>query len=111
MSGATCGAHAALPIEQPQHVAWRRAALNGAFALFNTLRMLAYLPTAWAIHSSRDAHAHSLWTWAIWLGANLTMAAWLRDREGGRLNGGVLVSLGNATMCSLLLAVIVWHRL
>jgi hypothetical protein len=43
----------------------------------------AYLPTLWAIHVSGDSSQHSLWTWATWFGANVTMAAWLRPRCSG----------------------------
>lgn len=108
MSGATCAAPPAA--ECRRDGGWRRQLLAWAFALFNGLRMLAYLPTAWAIHASGDTSAHSLWTWAVWLGANLTMAGWLRERNGGRPDRAVLVSLGNASMCALMLAVLAWHR-
>ena len=85
--------------------------LGWAFTLFNSVRMAAYLPTAWAIHASGDSGQHSLWTWFTWFGANLTMALWLRERNGGRLDRAAAVSLGNATMCALTLALILWYRL
>ena len=59
--------------------------LTWAFTLFNTVRVAAYLPTMWAIHSSGDSSQHSLWTWVTWLGANATMAAWLHEHNGQRI--------------------------
>jgi hypothetical protein len=37
--------------------------LTFAFALFSSARVVAYLPTIWAIHQSGDASQHSVWTW------------------------------------------------
>jgi hypothetical protein len=84
--------------------------LEWAFTLFSSVRVLAYLPTTWAIHSSGDSSQHSLWTWCTWLGANATMAAWLHAHNGGRMNKAVLVNAGNATMCGLTVAVILAYR-
>lgn len=84
--------------------------LTWAFALFNTTRMVAYLPTLWAIHASGDASQHSLWTWGTWLGANATMAAWLYEQSGGRLHRAVAVSLGNTLMCAVAVVLILWYR-
>lgn len=85
--------------------------LTWAFTLFNTVRVFAYLPTLWAIHASADSSQHSLWTWLTWLGANITMAAWLYEHNGGRMNRAVLVNIGNAGMCAATVAVIVFYRL
>jgi hypothetical protein len=74
------------------------------------LRAASYLPTIWAIHVSGDSSQHSLWTWGTWLGANLTMAAWLYEQNGQRLGRAALVSLGNAAMCTATVAVIAAHR-
>jgi hypothetical protein len=52
-----------------------------------------------------------LLTWCTWLGANLTMAAWLHEHNGRRANGAVLVNLLNATMCALTAGLIGWYRL
>ena len=87
------------------------ALLTWAFTLFNSVRMLAYLPTMWAIHTSGDASQHSLWTWCTWFGANLTMAAWLYEHNGRRIDRAVTVNACNAVMCLLTLVVIVAHRL
>lgn len=84
--------------------------LAWAFTLFNSVRMLAYLPTIWAIHSSGDSSQHSLWTWCTWLGANATMAAWLYEQNGQRLGRAVIVNVGNATMCAVTVALIAGHR-
>jgi hypothetical protein len=84
--------------------------LTWAFTLFSSLRMVAYLPTLWAIHSTGDSSQHSLWTWGSWLGANLTMAAWLYERDG-RIDRAVLVSIGNAAMCLAAVVLIAGHRL
>ncbi|WP_425259150.1 hypothetical protein ACPOLB_26935 [Rubrivivax sp. RP6-9] len=85
--------------------------LTWAFTLFNSVRVLAYLPTLWAIHQSGDSSQHSLWTWCTWLGANATMAAWLYETNGCRISRAVVVNAGNATMCALTVALIVGHRL
>lgn len=86
-------------------------ALTWSFTLFNSMRALAYLPTLWTIHASGDSSQHSLWTWCTWLGANTTMAAWLWEHNGGRLNRAVLVNAANASMCLLTVGVILSFRL
>jgi hypothetical protein len=86
------------------------ALLTWAFTLFNSVRMLAYLPTMWAIHTSGDASQHSLWTWCTWFGANLTMAAWLYEHNGQRLGRAVVVNIGNATLCACTVGLILMHR-
>jgi hypothetical protein len=86
-------------------------ALTWAFALFSSVRLLSYLPTMWAIHQSGDSSQHSLWTWATWLGANVTMALWLREHEATRrFNRAAMVNLGNAAMCAATVVLIAWHR-
>ncbi len=85
-------------------------ALQLAFALFNTTRVLCYLPTIWAIWQSGDSSQHSLWTWGTWFGANLTMAAWLYEDKGRQWTRAAVVSLGNAGMCAATLALIVGVR-
>lgn len=57
---------------------WRTHYLVGltwAFTLLNSARFLSYLPTLWALTQSGDSSQHSLWTWGMWAGANVTMAA------------------------------------
>jgi hypothetical protein len=84
--------------------------LGGAFALFNGLRIVAYLPTFAAIQASGQADQHSLFTWLTFLGANLTMALWLHEQNGRRLNRAVAVNAFNAFMCGAIAAAIAWLR-
>lgn len=86
------------------------ATLAFLFALFNSARVLAYLPTLWAIQVSGDASQHSLWTWLTWSGANATMAAWLYEQNGRHLSRAIVVSLCNASMCLATTALIVAYR-
>ena len=84
--------------------------LTWSFTFFSSARILAYLPTMWAILSSGDATQHSLWTWLTWFGSNLTMAAWLHEQSGRRLGRAVLVNLCNAGMCATIVALIAYCR-
>lgn len=84
--------------------------LGGAFALFNGLRIVAYMPTLVAIQSSGQADQHSLFTWLTFLGANLTMALWLHEQNGRRVNRAVAVNAFNAFMCGAIAASIAWLR-
>lgn len=84
--------------------------LPWAFAFFNSVRLLSYLPTLWAIHSQGDASQHSLITWLTWTGANATMAAWLYEKNGLRFDRAVAVNACNATMCLATTALIVAYR-
>lgn len=86
------------------------AGLTWAFTLFSSLRVFSYLPTLWAIVATADSSQHSLWTWGTWLGANLTMAAWLYEQQGQRFSRAVVVNLGNAAMCAATITVIVAVR-
>lgn len=85
-------------------------ALNWSFAFFSTTRLLAYLPTLWAIHTSGDSSQHSLATWITWLGSNLVMAAWLYEHNGRRAHRAVLVTLGNGVMCGAACVFIACYR-
>lgn len=102
------------------HVAWPGAVvtrerylwlLTWAFSFFSSVRLAAYLPTVWAIQTSGDSSQHSLWTWCTWMGANATMAAWLYEQNGQRLNRAVAVNIGNATMCLVTTVLILAHRI
>ncbi|HZF81451.1 MAG TPA: hypothetical protein VEZ89_16870 [Rubrivivax sp.] len=84
--------------------------LTGAFTVFNSVPILAYLPTLWAIHITGDSSQHSLWTWFTWMGANATMAAWLYETNGQRLSRAAVVNACNAVMCVMTVVLIVWHR-
>lgn len=94
----------------PARVPARRAWLALAFGFFNSARVVAYLPTLWAIHVSADSSQHSLWTWLTWLGANVTMAAWLYERGNSRVNRAVYVHATNAVMCAGAVLLILWYR-
>jgi hypothetical protein len=85
--------------------------LTWAFTLFNSVRVLSYLPTMWAIHDQADSSQHSLWTWLSWLGANATMAAWLYVHNGQRADRAVMVNVANAAMCGATTLLIALHRL
>ncbi len=69
------------------------------FGVFNAARLVSYLPTLWVIGSVGDSGQHSLLTWLIWTGANLTMAAWLYEQEGHRVTRSVAVNACNSAMC------------
>ena len=84
--------------------------LTWAFTIFNSVRIASYLPTLWAIEASGNSSQHSLWTWATWVGANATMAAWLYEHNGRTVNRAVAVNVGNAAMCLVTVVLIVWHR-
>jgi hypothetical protein len=88
---------------------WRRA-LTWAFTFFNTARVLSYLPTLWVIAEQGDSSQYSLVTWFTWLGANLTMAAWIHEHNGRRLDCAVILNLANAAMCTTTAALILWLR-
>lgn len=97
------------PVRSTRHARYLLV-LGWAFAGFNAIRVLAYLPTLWAIHTSADSSQHSLWTWLTWLGANATMAAWLYENNGRRINKAVLVNASNTCMCLAVTLVILLHR-
>ena len=85
--------------------------LTWAFTCFNSVRVLAYLPTMATIWASGSSDQHSLLTWLTWVGANATMAAWLYEHHGRRMNRAIVVNIGNATMCAATALLIVWYRL
>ena len=97
----------------PRRIGWRAWYLQGltwAFMLLTGARLIAYMPTVVSIVHSRNSQQHSLWTWLIWVGANLTMAAWLYEHNGQQMDKAIGVSLANATACALTAVVILWFR-
>ena len=90
--------------------ATRTTLLAWTFTIFNSLRLLAYLPTQWVIAASGDSDQHSLWTWTIWTGANLTMAAWLYEQNSQRFDRAVALNLFNGLMCLATVGLIVYFR-
>jgi hypothetical protein len=101
-----CGA------SEPPAVARSRylATLGALFTLCSSARVLAYLPTIWALMSTGDSSQHSLWTWCTFFGGNATMAVWLWENNGRRRNAAIVASSGNAFMCLATIAVITWMR-
>ncbi|MBX3625911.1 MAG: hypothetical protein KF892_12910 [Rhizobacter sp.] len=87
------------------------AVLTWLFTLFNSVRVLAYLPTLLAIFTSGDSSQHSLLTWITWVGANATMAAWLYEHNGRCLNRAIAVNVCNSLMCLATSILIVIYRL
>jgi hypothetical protein len=84
--------------------------LTWAFTFFNSVRVIAYLPTLWTLAHSDDSSQHSLWTWATWFFANLTMALWQVERNGSRLDRVAIVGLANSAMCFAVLVLLVVLR-
>lgn len=84
--------------------------LGWAFTFFGSVRVLTYLPTMALIVQQQNASQHSLLTWCTWLGANLTMAGWLYEHNGRRVDTAVWVNLANAVMCGLTLVLILAYQ-
>jgi hypothetical protein len=84
--------------------------LGWAFTLFSSVRVLSYLPNMALIVQEQNSSQQSLLTWCTWLGANLTMAAWLHEHNGRRFDAAVAVNLANAAMCGLTALLIVLYR-
>lgn len=84
--------------------------LTWTFTAFNSVRVLGYLPTVFAIIANGDSSQHSILTWITWLGANGSMAAWLYEHNDRRVNRAVMVNIGNTTMCLVTTLVILWYR-
>lgn len=98
---------AALPTRQRcLYLQW----LTWSFTLFNSARLFCYLPTIWAIYVSGDSSQHSLWTWGTFLGANVTMAAWLYEKDDRRVTRAMLVNVSNAAMCAATVTLILAAR-
>lgn len=85
--------------------------LTWVFTLFNSVRVLSYLPTVWSIHVAGDSSQHSVITWLTWLGANVTMSLWLYENNGRRVNRAVVVNASNAGMCLLTTVAILAQRI
>lgn len=101
---------AAAPAGDHRRLRYVRA-LAVAFTVFNTLRVVAYVPTMLSIWHSGQSDQHSLLTWLNWMGANATMAAWLYEHNGRRFDRTVLINISNASMCAATVALIAWFRL
>ncbi len=97
--------------ELPSATSTYLSVLTWLFTLFNSVRVLAYLPTLVAIFTSGDSSQHSLLTWVTWVGANATMAAWLYEHNGRHLNRAIAVNVCNSMMCLATSILIVAYRL
>lgn len=94
----------------PQAASRYRSVLTWLFAVFSFTRVLAYLPTLWSIFATGNSSQHSLVTWLTWVGANATMAAWLYEQNGRRVNRAITVSSRNAVMCAAIATAVAWFR-
>ena len=88
----------------------RQGLISASFAFFNTLRIVGYLPTLLAIQASGQSDQHSLFTWAVFFGANTSMALWLHEQNGHRINRAVVANAFNALMCACIAVCIAWIR-
>lgn len=82
-----------------------------AFTLFQSARIIAYLPTMGAVYAAGHSYEHSLLTWVTWLGANLSMTCWLFEQTGHVITKAVVINACNTTMCFATLVVIALHRM
>ncbi len=96
-------ASAPRPSLVPMMVQW-------TFSLFSSLRAVSYVPTLWAIYDSANSSQYSLLTWLTFVGANASMAAWLFEKNGRKLDRAVVVSACNAFMCLVTCLMIGWYR-
>lgn len=87
-----------------------RRAVDWTFAVFNGTRLFTYLPTLWAICASGNSSQYSVFTWLAWVGANASMAAWLYENHGRKLNKAIVVSMGNSVMCLVTCVLITLYR-
>ena len=100
------------PSQRPMITRSRYLAVLGVmFSLFSSARVIAYLPTIWAVVTTGHSSQHSLWTWCCWFGANLTMAGWLYEQNCRRCDRVVVLNAGNALMCAATIVLIVFYRL
>jgi hypothetical protein len=81
--------------------------LDWLFTISSATRLLTYLPTMWAIYANANSSQHSLLTWCGWLGANASMAAWLYEGAGRKLNRAVVATAANCVMC-LATCLLIW---
>ncbi len=79
------------------------------FVVFNTLRIVLYLPQL--ITCMRDAHGCptiNLWTWSSWVVANASTGLYMWIFQGDLW--GLALNLGSAAMCIATVAVTVVKR-
>jgi hypothetical protein len=84
--------------------------VHWTFSLFSSLRAISYVPTLWAIYDSANSSQYSLLTWFTFVGANASMAAWLFEKNGRKVDRAVVVSACNAFLCLVTCLMIAWYR-
>ena len=84
--------------------------LGWAFAFFNSLRLVSYLPTLALIVEQQNSNQHSLLTWLTLACANVTMAMWVYEHNGRRFERLVIINAMNTVMCLLTAGVIAAYR-
>ncbi|MFT3817587.1 MAG: hypothetical protein QM750_08175 [Rubrivivax sp.] len=114
-SSSTFGRPPRPPAAKPAAPPLSTLVLAWAFNFFGSVRLLTYLPTIWTIHTSGASNQHSLLTWLMWLGANLTMGLMLlqqapRGSGGSGSRTAAWFSFGNAAMCALTSVAIAIYR-
>jgi hypothetical protein len=79
------------------------------FLIFNGLRIMLYLPQLRSCWTDRHGcPTINLWTWCSWIGANLSTALYMWIFLGDCW--GLLLNLGNASMCLATVAVTLMKR-
>ena len=94
----------------PRWRAWYLRGLTWAFMVLTTARLLGDPPAGLAMLQTRGSRNHSVWTWLIWVGANLSIALWMYENNGHQMDKAIGVSLANAVACGAAAAGIVWCR-
>lgn len=110
MNTATTAPSSPAPAPQRTHGTYLRA-LTWLFTVFNSVRVLAYLPTLVGHLRQRRQQPAFPVDLADLGGANATMAAWLYEQNGRRVHRAVVVNACNTRMCLATCALIVAYRL
>ena len=101
-------------LKSPRILFWSRDAymsmLTRSAMLMGGIRALTYIPTILTLMASANSSQHSVWTWASWILANITMIMLLYERNGRKADSVILIQLANTIMCIVTTAVILWYR-
>lgn len=112
--GTTGGDIATDSLKSPRILFWSRDAymsmLTRSAMLMGGIRALTYIPTILTLMASANSSQHSVWTWASWILANITMIMLLYERNGRKADSVILIQLANTIMCIVTTAVILWYR-
>lgn len=86
--------------------------LAAAFVFWNSVRILTYLPTMrLLVRRGASGRDYSVLTWASWTCSNGTLALYLFEVGGHRIDSLVVLNGGNALMCMLTCALILRLKL